>query len=271
MISNVHMAKSFQFQLQRKMQVISSNIANIQSPGYRMKVVQMESTLPWGDIEEVISKNETREDFYDLFRKKTVYPEYGQAVRILEVQRKTDQGTLEVTNRDLDLAIVDGDGLFQVSMPNGSTAYTRAGNFKLNEERYITDQNGHYVEPRIQLPEETSSVFFSAEGQVLVNLHTDPRQREIGQLTLATFKRPEELRDIGQNLYTETPYSEEPIVQIPGEQKTGRIKQRVLELSNVSIIDQMMEMLFTQRQFHLIVGAQDAVIGLLKTGADLKL
>jgi flagellar basal-body rod protein FlgG len=271
MLSHVHMAKSLQFQLQRKMQTISNNIGNIQSPGYKVKVVRMESIMPWGDLIDVIGEYEQSDSFEDLYRKKQKYPEYGAGVRVAEVARKFTQGTLEVTNRDLDVAIIDGEGLMQFRMPDGTLGYSRGGNLVVDSDGYLTNQHGHPIEPAIRFPKGATNIMINEEGRVYIQLNNEPQQRELGQIMLATFRRPEELIDVSQNLYKETPASEEAYVKPPGEAGAGRIKQRVLELSNVNILDQMMEMLFTQRQFHLIAGAQEAVQNLLKSGADLKL
>ncbi|MFC1771330.1 flagellar hook-basal body protein [Candidatus Margulisiibacteriota bacterium] len=271
MLSHVHMAKSLQFQLQRKMQILTSNIANITSPGFKRKVVRLESTMPSGPLEETIAYLDNHKDYLDLFKKKQRMPEYGSPVRIIEIRRDYTPGTLEVTNRDTDLAITNGPGFFQFRTPDGAIKYSRGGNLAVDYDGNLVDQNGNPLEPAIRLPRGYTNLVITEEGRVFAQIYNDTKQREIGQITLATFKRPEELADVGQNLMKATPYAGEPVVKIPGEEEAGKIAQGSLELGNVNILDQMMEIVLVTRMFHMIAGAQSGVHKMMKVGADLKL
>jgi flagellar basal-body rod protein FlgG len=260
------MAKSLQFSLQRKMQNISHNIANIMSPGYKRKVCEMESMLPLAFeayLEEFEKPGELR-------KKKTVYQEYGTAVRIIEVWRDFNPGAVEVTNRPLDIAIENGKGLFQYRLPNGSIAYSRAGNLQVDSEGFLVDPNGHPLEPAIQIPREAENLMINKNGQVFIQLFNEPYQRNIGQIRLAVFNHPEHLRSVSQNLYSLTPLAGEPTTVIPGDENSGFIRQNSLEYSNVNIMEEMVDMLLTQRMFQLVVGAQNGLIDMLKAACELK-
>ncbi|MFC1755056.1 flagellar hook-basal body protein [Thermoproteota archaeon] len=265
MLEFIHMAKSFQWSTQRRMQVITTNIANAKTPGFKLQRINMESILPT-PFEDVIAEMVAEGD---IIKKKRRHMEYGLASRIIDTQRKFEQGSLEFTNRPLDLAIVGGRGLFQYRLSDGRIAYSKAGNMKTDNEGYIVDPNGHRLEPAIQIPQGTTDFMINEEGRVFVQLDNEPVQQEIGQIVLADFDNIEALRSYGQNLFIQTLLSGDPILRRPSEEGAGRISQNTLELSNVNLIEEMMNMMITHRSFEYCVNAQSSVEDLLKEAMKL--
>lgn len=264
MINQIFMGKSGMFAFQRKLQVIAANISNSQTVGYKKRRTEMESLFPL-ILESTISESE---EGYTVGEKRKKYAEYGTGVRVVEVSKDFTQGTIEVTNQSLDLAI-EGQGFFQVRMPDGSFAYTRSGNFHLDFEGNIVDPNGHPLEPAISIPRNTSDIIVNEEGHIFVQTAGENTPKEIGQILLATFQNPGGLKEVGQNLYLETAASNSPTYDTPAQNGIGAVRQRALEFSNVNVIDEMMEMILTQRNFELIVKSIQAGEAMLKSASDL--
>lgn len=265
MISQLHMAKSATFVFQRKMQMVADNIANSNTVGHKRHMMNMESLFPQV-FERVISEFE--DPNVPVGKKRRTYNEYGQGVRIAEITKDMSQGTLEITNRPLDFA-VQGRGFFQVRLADGTLAYTRAGNFHQDYEGNVLDPNGHPLEPPIRIPVDTTEVIVNEEGEVFVQINNEPVPRNIGQINLAMFTNEQGLRAVGQNLYYETAASGEPILTEPGRDAAGRIRQRALEFSNVNIIEEMMQMMLTNRSFEISIKAIKAADDILKSGSDI--
>lgn len=265
MISQLFMLKSALFGLQRRMQVISNNVSNAQTVGFKRSDVQFESLFPL-----VLSKaiNETDDVDIGPERKVRRYVEYGQGVRISSVKKDLSQGTIEITNQPLDMA-VDGRGFFQFRLPDGRVAYSRAGNMQIDKEGNVVNPNGHPLEPNITLPQNVTEVVVNEEGRFFVQVAGDPNLQEIGQLTLANFSNPEGLHGIGQNLYIATAASGEPDLEIAGQNGIGSVRQRALEFSNVNIIEEMFDMLLTQRSFEVLIKAISSGDAILKAGSDM--
>ena len=264
MINQIFMSKSSMFAFQRKMQVIAANIANSQTVGYKKRRAEMESLFPL-IFESTLTESDENVGS-GVKRKK--YTEYGTGVRIVDVGKDFSEGTLDITNQPLDMAI-DGRGFFQIRMPDGSLAYTRSGNFHLNFDGMVVDQNGHSLEPPIQIPRNATDIVINEEGRVFVQMSGQTVPSEIGQLLLGNFQNPEGLKDVGQNLYAQTPASGDPTFEMPGLNGVGFIRQRSLEFSNVNVIAEMMDMIVTQRSFELIVKTIQAGEAMLKASSDL--
>ncbi|MEK9657192.1 MAG: flagellar basal-body rod protein FlgG [bacterium] len=265
MLSQLHMAKSALYSFQRKMQVITNNISNAQTPGYKERRLEMESLFPL-IFERAVTESD-EETGSSKRRKK--YIEFGQGVRFVGITKNFSTGTIEVTNRQMDMAI-EGNGMFQFQLPDGSAAYSRAGNFHVDSQGRVLNSSGHPLDPPLTIPLEAREIIVNQEGRIFALLDGDTQQQEIGQMVLAKFMNPEGLKDIGQNLMQETESSGDPQLIIPGEQGMGSIRQRSLEFSNVDIISEMMEMLMCQRSFETVIKAMKASDDMLKAGSDIK-
>ncbi|MFC1755055.1 flagellar hook-basal body protein [Thermoproteota archaeon] len=264
MITQLHVAKSAMFAYERNMQIIADNIANAQSIGFKERRLELENTFPL-TYERVVTEYEEggagrRSRIKEL--------EYGNGVHIATVSKNFTEGSIEITNRPLDLAVTNGNGLFQFRLPDGTIAYSRAGNLHLDREGNIVSANGHAFEPPLRIPEGVSDqdIFIDDQGVISVLLPGESTMREVGQIMLASFINPAGLRDIGQNLLQESAASGQPRLDRPGREGIGKIQPGALEFSNVNIIEQMMEMIMTQRMFDVAVKAVNACDVILKKG-----
>jgi flagellar basal-body rod protein FlgG len=160
-------------------------------------------------------------------------------------------GSLKETNNRLDMAIF-GDGFFQILLPDGTIGYTRDGSFKLSAEGQIVTSDGYLLEPEIVIPEDTTNIMISENGEVTVLLAGDEKSPvEVGRIQIVNFVNPAGLKAMGKNIFKETAASGEPIVGEPGMEGFGEIRQFFLEMSNVQIIDEMVDMIVAQRAYEI--------------------
>jgi len=174
----------------------------------------------------------------------------GIGVKAAAVYRINQQGNLSQTQNPLDVAI-QGDGYFQVQMPNGTTSYTRAGSFQLNAQRQIVTADGYLIQPNITIPQGTTSITIDASGEVMATVAGTTNSQNVGQITLAVFPNPAGLSAYGQNLFTETQSSGAPIVQNPGVSNTGVLQQGFLETSNVDVVTEITNLITAQRAYEM--------------------
>jgi flagellar basal-body rod protein FlgG len=154
-------------------------------------------------------------------------------------------------------------------MPDGTLAFTRAGNFHVDFNGNMVDPNGHALEPPIRIPQNTSDIVVNDQGEVFVLANGVTQPQQVGQILLATFLNNGGLKEIGQNLYTETAASNTPVIGNASLNGVGAIRQRALEFSNVNAIEEMMDMIVTQRSFELVVKSIQAGEAMLKAASDL--
>jgi flagellar basal-body rod protein FlgG len=172
----------------------------------------------------------------------------GHGTRPSAVQKMFNQGDFQNTENELDWAI-EGDGFFQIELPNGDISYTRCGEFKLDADGRIVNADGFLLVPQFTLPTDTVSVTVGMDGTVSVIQADDPVPSEIGTIELARFVNPAGLRSLGRNLFVPTEGSGDEIVGTPGEDGFGTISQGFLEMSNVSVVDEMVNMITAQRAY----------------------
>lgn len=244
---------------------IVNNISNSETVGFKQGRTEMES-LPY--VQKSF-KDELTNAINSLDEAQAVIPEFGTGVRIAATPKDFTQGSLKTTSNPLDLAI-QGNGFFQVIMPDRSMAYTRAGNFHVDNEGNIVDINGHILEPSITVPEGTTAIIISQDGTVYVSTGNSIQQSEIGKITLANFQNPEGLRSMGQNLFAKTEMSGDPITGDANDAGFGYISQYSLESSNVEIISEMMRMVMAQRIFDTITKSVETYEGMLKSVQAMK-
>jgi flagellar basal-body rod protein FlgG len=266
MIPQLHMAKTATFALEKQMQMIADNVANVGTVGHKTQAMHFENMFPV-IFERVIA--EFDEEGSGRGKARKTYNELGQGVRISEVVKKMTQGSIEITNQPLDLAI-QGKGMFQFRLPDGTVAYGRAGNLHQDKDGNLLSPSGYPLEPPIRIPQNTSNIVINEQGRVFAQVGEDQNPREVGQITLAIFQNDEGLRSIGQNLYKETEASGQPTFEEPGNEAAGSLKQRALEFSNVNVVEELMQMMVVQRSFDLAVKAIKASDKLLQVGGDLK-
>ncbi len=243
---------------------ITNNLAKAQTVDFKKGRTEMESLF-------FIEKS-FKDMLYESMSGTETPPvsvEYGTGVRVASTPRDYSQGSIEITNNPLDVAI-KGKGFFQFGMPDGTAVYGRAGNLHIDNEGNLVDPNGHMLAPEIVIPEGTTSVVIRQDGAVLVVVNNETEYSEVGQIELARFTNPAGMKAIGQNLYQATEASGEPIFGIAGEEGFGAINQYALEQSNVDVISEMMRMVMVQRVFDTVSKAVQSYEGMLTSLERMK-
>jgi flagellar basal-body rod protein FlgG len=243
---------------------ITNNLANAKTVAFKKSQAEMESLFY---VEK--SFKDTLNEAMSASAAPPVNVEYGTGVRVAATAKDFTQGTIDVTNRSLDIAI-QGDGFLQVKMADGTYAYTRAGNLHADNDGNLVDPNGRLLTSNIIFPDKTTSVVISQDGTVWAATEGSTELKEIGQISLARFSNPAGLKSIGQNLYQETDASGEPVVGIAGQSGFGTINQYSLEQSNVDVISEMMRMVMVQRVFDTVSKAVQSYQGMLTTLNQMK-
>jgi len=227
---------------QLKMDVISNNLANVSTTGFKKVRAEFEDLLS-----ETI-RGVTPPDGRGGSQPSPL--QVGMGVRTVATTRNLAQGDMTATANPLDLA-VQGQGFFQVQRTNGELAYTRAGNFGLDATGRVVTQHGELLEPGITVPTNTTAVTIKSDGTVWATSGTSTTPTEVGQVQLHSFPNPGGLEATGDNLFNETVASGSPLSAKPGEQGTGTILQGYLENSNVTAVTEMIDMITTQRAYEL--------------------
>jgi flagellar basal-body rod protein FlgG len=228
---------------QLRTEVISNNLANVNTTGFKRSRAHFEDLL----YQTVQGVNTVGQDAASTMPAIQI----GRGTRLSAVQRLHSQGALETTNRPLDLAI-EGEGFFQVELPNGTIGYTRDGSFTISDEGTLVTQGGYRVVPGIDIPEDASSVTISRTGIITVQVNGDATaSEEVGRIELARFANPTGLLALGENLYGQTPASGEPVLGYAQEDGLGRLMQGSLESSNVEIVQEMVDMITSMRAYEV--------------------
>jgi len=224
---------------QTNVEVISNNIANMNTTGYNRRRAEFTDLL-YQNMKRVGSNSSDNN---------TIVPtgiQLGLGVRTASVYRITEQGSLTSTSNSLDLA-VQGKGYFEVQLPSGQTAYTRDGEFQLSSTGQIVTSQGYTVMPAITVPTNALSVTVNSSGQVSVSLSGQTTDTIVGQLQLATFPNEAE----GDNLFLETAASGTGVVSTPGSTGFGTLLQGYLESSNVNTVTEITDMISAQRAYEM--------------------
>ena len=227
---------------QTRMSVISNNLANVNTTGFKRDRAVF-ADLMYQNVRQT-GANSTED---------TTLPsglQVGTGVRTVATQKLHSQGNIVQTNNNFDVA-VQGNGFFQITHPDGSIAYTRDGAFGMDNAGQLVNPNGYLLEPAITVPANTLSVTIGSDGTVsaLVAGNTVPTQ--IGNITLAQFINPTGLEAIGENLYRESVSSGAPQIDTPGLNGAGSLIQGALESSNVNVVEELVNMIETQRAYEM--------------------
>jgi flagellar basal-body rod protein FlgG len=227
---------------QLRMDVISNNLANASTTGFKKGRAEFEDLL-----------SETIRGAQAPDPRGGTSPtalQVGLGVRAGTTLRTFSQGELIATNNPLDLAI-EGQGFFRVQRPSGEPAYTRAGNLRVDATGRIVTQHGELLEPGLTVPPDTTSIKVTADGVVQATVASRSEPLELGQLEIHQFQNPAGLDSLGNNLFAQTAASGEAQASKPGEQGAGTITQGYLEGANVKAVEEMIDMISTQRAYEL--------------------
>jgi flagellar basal-body rod protein FlgG len=189
----------------------------------------------------------------------------GTGVRPVSTARIFTQGNIQKTDNALDLGI-QGEGFFQILMPDGTTGYTRDGSFQKDNQGQIVTSDGYPLQPNITIPATALSVSVGTDGTVTITQSGTAASTQIGTIQLANFINPAGLLSMGQNLFLETAASGTPTPNTPGTNGTGTVNQGYVETSNVNVAEELVSMIQTQRAYELnskVVSTSDAMLGRL--------
>jgi flagellar basal-body rod protein FlgG len=227
---------------QTRMAVISNNLANVNTSGYKKSRAIFED-LMYQNIRQVGAQSSQDTELPTGLQ-------IGTGVRTVATEKQHTQGTIQQTGNSLDMA-VSGRGYFQILRPDGSVTYTRDGSFKLNSEGQVVTSGGYPLEPAINVPEDALSVTVGVDGTVSALQPGNNAPTLLGNITLADFVNPTGLDPIGENQFRQSLSSGDATVQTPGESGLGLLSNGALESSNVNIVEEMVSMIETQRAYEM--------------------
>ncbi len=222
--------------------VISNNLANVNTVGYKKSRADFEELI----YQELKTPGATSAEGAQI----PTGIQVGLGVRPVAVQKTFQQGDFVHTENNLDM-VIEGDGFFQITMPDGTVAYTRAGTFKLDSEGRIVSSDGYSIEPSITVPANTLSITVGTDGKITVLQAGSSTPTEIGQIELARFINPGGLKSIGKSLYIPTASSGEAASGTPGTEGLGTVAQGFVEMSNVNVVEEMVNMIVSQRAYEI--------------------
>ncbi len=227
---------------QTKMDVISNNLANINTTGFKkMRPI----------FADLLYENDAQAGGFTS--QATNYPsglQQGTGANVIATEPIDTQGSLEQTGNALDLAI-NGQGYFQILLPSGQIAYTRDGSFQISAQGQMVTAKGYQLQPPITIPRGAQNITIGTDGTVSVQVQNQANPAQIGLIQLANFINPAGLQNSGDNLAIETQASGAPITGQPSQNGLGTVAQGYLEGSNVSVVDEMIDMIATQRAYEL--------------------
>lgn len=242
MMRSLWIAKTGLDAQQTQLDVVSNNLANVSTNGFKRSRAVFEDLL-----------YQTLRPAGAQSSQQTQVPEglqVGTGVRMVATARLHTQGNLQQTANHFDLAI-SGQGFFQIQLPDGSTAYSRDGSLHMDAQGQLVTSNGYPLSPAITIPANTQSVTVAPDGTVSVTLQGAAAPTQVGSIQLANFMNPAGLHALGQNHYAETAASGTATTGTPGTNGLGTINQGFVETSNVNVVEEMVSMIQTQRAYEI--------------------
>jgi flagellar basal-body rod protein FlgG len=228
---------------QLNVEVISNNIANMTTTGYKRQRAEFQDLLYQNQRRVGSTSSDAG----------TIVPsgiQIGAGVKAAAVYRINEQGNVQVTDNSLDLA-TNGPGYFQITLPDGNTAYTRAGSFQLSADGTVVTADGYTVQPGIVVPNDAVDITVNPSGEVLIKLDGQIEPQNVGQIQLAIFPNESGLEAIGSNLLLATPASGDAVVGNPTAAGYGKLVQGAVETSNVNIVSEITSLITAQRAYEM--------------------
>lgn len=257
MLRSLYTAASGMNAQQHQIDVTSNNIANVNTSGFKKDRAEFQDLMYerlnyTGGATSENTRNPTGIDV-------------GMGVRISGIQKSFLQGEIQTTGNPLDIAI-EGKGFFKITMPDGETAYTRNGGFKVNSDGTIVNGNGYPLEPEIAIPDNYININITQGGLITGVDPVTGTEQELGQITLADFVNPAGLLPIGETLFKVSTASGDPIEANPTEEQFGGLRQGMIELSNVSLVTEMVDLITSQRAYEAnskSITTTDSMLGIV--------
>ncbi|MBN8280750.1 MAG: flagellar basal-body rod protein FlgG [Gammaproteobacteria bacterium] len=227
---------------QTRMSVVSNNLANVNTTGFKRGRAVFEDLLYQNVVQAGGATSQNTESPTGLAT--------GTGVRVVATEKTFTQGSAQQTGNALDV-LIQGRGFFQVLQPDGTLAYTRDGSFKIDSEGRLVNASGYEIQPSVTIPADAQSITIGLDGTIQATLAGTTTPTSLGTLQLADFINPAGLQPKGQNLYMETAASGSPQVANPGLQGLGTLEQGSLEGSNVNVVEELVSMIETQRAYEM--------------------
>jgi flagellar basal-body rod protein FlgG len=242
MIRSLWISKTGLDAQQTQMDVLANNLANVNTAGFKRSKAVFEDLL-YQNIRQPGAQSSQQTNLPTGLQ-------LGTGVRPVATSRVFTQGNLQQTGNNLDMAI-NGNGFFQVQMPDGATGYTRDGSFRLDAQGQLVTSNGYSLVPAITIPANAQSVTIAQDGTVSVTQPGTPAPTQVGTIQLANFVNAAGLASVGQNLFTESGSSGSPSTGNPGANGHGTLSQGYIETSNVNVVEELVSMIQTQRAYEI--------------------
>ena len=242
MINSLWISKTGMEAQQLQLDVISHNLANVSTTGYKRANAVFED-LMYQNLRQVGSNTTDQSQLPTGLH-------LGLGVRTVATSRLFSQGTLQQTTNNLDVAI-QGNGFFQITMPDGTTNYTRDGSFQIDNQGRLVTANGLPVANGVTIPANAKNITIAANGTVTASIPGSTTAQPIGTIALATFINPAGLEPQGQNLFAESAASGQASTGVPGTNGLGTVSQGFLETSNVNVVQELITMIQTQRAYEM--------------------
>lgn len=253
MIDSLYIGATGMQAQQTNVDMISNNLANVNTPAFKRGRVTFEDLL-YRDV----ARASMADPGTDTLQK------MGVGVSISSTGKVFTQGDIKKTDVPFDVAI-NGQGFFEVSLPDGSVGYTRDGHFQVNRDGYLVTSDGYSLKNPIQIPPDAKEILVQSNGLVLVSLPNEKQPVEIGQIDLTTFVNPTGLSAQGNNIYLPSSLSGESASNKPGETGSGVLQQGFLEQSNVKLVEEMINLIVAQRAYEVnskVIQASDEMLGM---------
>lgn len=261
MIRGLYTAATGMNSMQHQIDVTSNNIANVNTTGFKQDRAEFQDLM-----------YETLNYTAGQTTQTSVNPtgiDVGLGVKISGIQKNFTEGDLKLTSNPLDLAI-QGKGFFQITLPSGETAYSRNGSFKLNSEGSIVNGSGYPLSPEIVVPDNVTDLTIAKDGTVTAKDPQTGREDELGQITIADFINPAGLTPLGDSLFMQSNASGDVLEGNPTEEQFGSIQQGMIELSNVKLVNEMVDLITAQRAYEANSKAITTTDSMLDTVNRLK-
>jgi flagellar basal-body rod protein FlgG len=257
MMSSLWISKSGLSAQDTRLSTIANNLANAATVGFKRDEAVFEDLLYQIKRQPGASSSQS-----------TLLPsglQLGTGVRVIGTVKEMSEGNLQITEKPLDIAI-DGRGFFEVLLPDGTTAYTRNGQFQINENGEVVTARGLLLQPSITVPENAQTITISDDGIVEVQIYGEAAPTQVGQIQLSDFVNPSGLQAIGMNMFLETAASGSPTQGTPANNGIGRLEQGALENSNVDVVEELVNMITTQRTYEMnskVISTADSMLGFI--------
>src|SRR5512147_559268 len=225
---------------QLNIDTIAHNLANINTSGFKFRKAQFQDLL-YQNIRQAGASNTATTDI-------PVGLQVGLGTKPVATEIIFTQGDFSATNNPLDI-VIQGQGFFQIRQPNGQIAYTRNGNFHLNRDGNIVTSEGDLLDPQITIPQDQIGITIGSDGTVSVQQAGQTEQQQVGRIELAYFQNPSGLENMGKSLFLPTQSSGEAVTGTPGEDGLGTLLAGFVEQSNVSVVEEMVNMIVSQRAY----------------------